>query len=282
MPSMKAIKRRITSVNSTQQIMKAMNLVAASKLQKAKAQLSIIRPLFDDIRRVMDDVRSCSDAAESVYFRQRDVKTAAYLIITGDRGLCGGYNMNIGKAAASLLDSHAEAEEKIIIVGSKGNDYFRRRGKNIIKRYTSISESVSFLDADGIGKVLIDMYKSGEADEVYIAYTHFESILSHQPRCEKILPLGGEIGSGGDEMIYDPDVHSFLDDAVPLYINTVIYGAMVESNVCEQASRMTSMDAAARNAEEIIDDLTLVYNRKRQGAITQEITEIVSGANAIQ
>jgi F-type H+-transporting ATPase subunit gamma len=282
---MKAIKRRIGSVNSTQQIMKAMNLVAASKLQKAKTQLSVIRSLYDDIQLVMSGIRACDEAADSVFFQKRDVKNAAYLIITGDRGLCGGYNLNIGKETMQLFKSHAGVKEQIVVVGAKGNDYFRRRGKNIIKKYTSMAESASFEDAAEIGKLLFDLYSSGEADEVYIAYTHFESILTHQPRTVKILPLGGEPGgetASGGEMIYDPDIHSFLEYAVPMYLNTVIYGAMVESNVCEQASRMTSMDAAARNAEEIIDDLTLVYNRKRQGAITQEITEIVSGANAIQ
>jgi F-type H+-transporting ATPase subunit gamma len=282
---MKAIKRRIASVNSTQQIMKAMNLVAASKLQKAKVQLSTIRSLYDGIRLMMEGIHSCPEVGESVYFQQRKVENAAYLVITGDRGLCGGYNLNMGKEALALLNSHADVQEKIIVVGSKGNDYFRRRGKNIVKKFTSMTESVSFEDAESIGKLLFDMYVSGEADEIYIAYTHFESILSHQPRVIRVLPLGGEPGGeapAAAEMIYDPDVHGFLDYAVPMYLSTVIYGAMVESNVCEQASRMTSMDAAARNAEEIIDDLTLVYNRKRQGAITQEITEIVSGANAIQ
>jgi F-type H+-transporting ATPase subunit gamma len=271
---MKAIKRRISSVDSTQQIMKAMNLVAASKLQ---------RPLYSNIKQVMDGVRSGADLTGNVFFEQREVKNAAYLIISGDRGLCGGYNLNISKEALAAM-GRGTAPEKIVTVGSKGYDYFRKREKNIVKRYTGVTEATAYDNAQEIGGYLLDLYKSGEVDEIYIVYTRFETILSQEPQTVRVLPLGGEEEQGEPQgfMLYDPDVHTFLDYAMPMYINTLIYGAIVESNVCEQASRMTSMDAAARNAEEIIDHLTLVYNRKRQGAITQEITEIVSGANAIQ
>ncbi|MCL2002377.1 MAG: ATP synthase F1 subunit gamma [Oscillospiraceae bacterium] len=282
MPSMKAIKRRITSVNSTQQIMKAMNLVAASKLQRAKAQLNSVRPLYIGMLELMESFDSNSDAAEHIFFRKREAKNIAYLVVTGDRGLCGGYNLNMGKEAMALIGSKAGTREHIVVVGAKGNDYFRRRGKNVIRRFTTMADSASVEDAEQIAKLLTGLFVSGEVDEVHIAYTHFETILSHEPRTRKLLPLGGDSAVPGGEVIYDPGVQDFLDYAVPMYLSTVIYGAMVESGVCEQAARMTSMDAAARNAEEIIDDLTLVYNRKRQGAITQEITEIVSGANAIQ
>ncbi|MCL1807882.1 MAG: ATP synthase F1 subunit gamma [Oscillospiraceae bacterium] len=287
MPSMKAIKRRITSVSSTQQIMKAMNLVAASKLQKARQQLNLIRPLYDNIKLVMDGVQSGGEALDSVYFQEREVKNIAYLIITGDRGLCGGYNINMCKEGRQLIHKHVKnhsSHEKIVIVGNKGRDYFKRRGKNVVKQYTCVSESVHYEDAERIGKFLTELYMSGEADEVYVVYTRFATVLSHEPSVIRLLPLGDEEGSGVQHgpMTYDPDVNTFMDYAVPMYLNTVIYGALAESNVCEWAARMTSMDAAAKNAEEIIDDLRLDYNRKRQGSITQEITEIVSGANAIQ
>jgi F-type H+-transporting ATPase subunit gamma len=257
--------------------------VAASKLQRAKAQLSLVRPLYSNIKSVMDGVRSGADLTGNVYFEKREVKNAAHLIVSGDRGLCGGYNLNLAKEALSLIEAGA-VPEKIVTVGSKGSDYFRRRGKNIVKSYTGVSEANAYGKAQEIGGYLLGLYKSGEVDEIYITFTHFETILAQEPQTVRVLPLGGaeEPAESSGHMIYDPDVHTFLDYAVPMYINTLVYGAMVESNVCEQASRMTSMDAAARNAEEIIDDLTLAYNRKRQGAITQEITEIVSGANAIQ
>ena len=292
MPSLKMIKRRIGSVSNTQQIMKAMNLVAASKLQKAKEQQGVVRPLFDHIQRVMDGVQASEGAADSVFTQKREVRNIAVLVITGDRGLCGGYNHNMAKEAMALLNANEGKQEKIIALGMKGWEYFRRRGKNVVQRYVCIQESASYDDAEQIGKMLVSMYLSGEADEVYIAYTQFETILTHHPRVIKILPLGE--ASGGTEaekpkeetahvaMSYDPDVNTFIEYAVPMYLNTVIYGAMVEANVCEQAARMTSMDSATRNASEIIDDLTLVFNRKRQSVITQEITEIVSGANALQ
>jgi F-type H+-transporting ATPase subunit gamma len=283
---MKAIKRRIASVDSTQQIMKAMNLVAASKLQRAKAQLSLIRPLYSNIKQVMDGVKSGADLTGNIFFESREVKNAAYLVISGDRGLCGGYNLNISKEAMSVMERVA-VPEKVFTVGSKAYDYLRKRNKNIIERCTGVTEATAYEKAQEIGGRLLDLFKSGEVDEIYMVYTHFETILSQEPKSVRVLPLGEDEPAQGQEkpqgfMLYDPDVHTFLEYAMPMYVNTLVYGAIIESNVCEQASRMTSMDAAARNAEEIVDDLTLAYNRKRQGAITQEITEIVSGANAIQ
>jgi F-type H+-transporting ATPase subunit gamma len=168
----------------------------------------------------------------------------------------------------------------------KGSEYFRRRGKNVVYKCAGASEATAFEDAESLGDRAASMYKSGEVDEVYLIYTHFESILTHSPHIEKLLPIRTETqestGSGPVEMSYDPDIGTFISYAVPMYLNVTIYGAMMESAVCEYASRMTSMDSATRNATDIIEDLTLDYNRKRQGLITQEITEIVSGANALK
>jgi len=285
MPSMKAIKRRITSVNSTQQIMKAMDLVAAAKLQKAKERLDFVRPLYSNIKTVMDGIHSSGSEIDNIYIEKREVKCAAYLLITSDRGLCGGYNINVAKEAIAFMNARPDIEEKIITVGSKGWEYLRRRGKNILQRFGSVSELTPYEDAQKIGALLNSMYVTGEVDEVYVAYTHFESILTHAPSIAKLLPVGETTsGDGGDYelMDYEPDIETFMTFAIPMYLDTFIYGAMVESAVCEQASRMTSMDAATRNAEDIIDDLTLMFNRIRQGAITQEITEIVSGAKNLR
>jgi F-type H+-transporting ATPase subunit gamma len=282
---MKMIKRKIASVNSTKQIMKAMNLVSASKLQKAKAPLKLIRPMYNDLKLIMDGIQSSEGAEDSVFVRKRDVKSAAYLVLTSDRGLCGGYNMNISKETISHMSANADVQEKIIIVGSKGYDYFRRRNKNISERYIGVSESAFYEESQKIAEQLISMYLSGEVDEVYIAYTQFDTILSHTPRIIKALPISADDSAESarrSSMTYDPDINSFMAHAVPMYLKTLVYGSMVESNACEQASRMTSMDAATRNAAEIIDDLTLVYNSKRQSAITQEIIEIISGANTLQ
>jgi len=287
MASMKAIKKRITSVSNTKKIMKAMNLVAASKLQKAKARLDDIRPMYDDIKKVMDSIKSgVTDDMVVPFADAREVKNIAYIVLTGDRGLCGSYNVTVSKEALACVESNKGKKEKIIAAGSKGWDYFRRRGKEVVHRFEGPSEATSFTDAEVLGNLAAEMYSSGEVDEVYIIYTHFESVLAHIPHIVRLLPLkmsaGEESDSGSGIMSFDPDIETFITHAVPMYLNITIFGAMMESAVCEQACRMTSMDSATRNATDIIDDLTLDYNRKRQGMITQEITEIVSGANALQ
>jgi len=287
MASIKAIKKRITSVSNTKKIMKAMNLVAASKLQKAKSRLDDIRPMYGDIKKVMDNIKSgLSEDMVVPFADKREVNTIAYIVLTSDRGLCGGFNATVSKEAFAHVEAHKDKKEKIIAVGSKGWDYFRRRGKDIVHRYEAASEATVFTDAEILGSKIAEMYSSGEVDEVYIIYTHFESVLTHIPYIEKLLPLNITPGesSGGNTvfMSHDPDISTFISHAVPMYLNITIFGAMIESAVCEQACRMTSMDSATRNATDIIDDLTLDYNRKRQGMITQEITEIVSGANALQ
>ena len=287
MASMKAIKKRISSVNNTKKIMKAMNLVAASKLQKAKARLDDIRPMYGDIKKVMEQIKAgVSDDMEIPFAEKRDVENIAYIVLTGDRGLCGSFNANVSKEALAYVGALKDKNAKIIAVGSKGWDYFRRRGKEIVHRCDGASEATAFADAEALGSRVAEMYKSGEVDEVYIVYTHFESVLTHIPYIEKLLPLKMAESEGFDPgsftMSYDPDINTFITNAVPMYLSITIFGAMMESAVCEQASRMTSMDSATRNASDILDDLTLEYNRKRQSMITQEITEIVSGANAQQ
>jgi F-type H+-transporting ATPase subunit gamma len=287
---MKLIKRRIESVSSTQQIMKAMNLVATSKLQKAKSRLDTLRPMFTETKRMISSIELGESTRENIFVMKRDGKNAAYIIITSDRGLCGGYNTNVSKEAlAHISECNKNGKnEKIVTVGGKGWDYFRRRGKSIVNRFKGVGESASFAEAEQVGRWVLEKFSSkDEAEaiqEVYIAYTHFESMLTHVPKVEKILPLSGGEGfaNAAKPMSYEPNVAEFLDNAIPMYVNVFIYGAMMESAACEQAARMMSMDSAANNAEDIIDDLTLAYNRKRQGIITQEINEIVSGANALQ
>ena len=267
--------------------MKAMNLVAASKLQKAKVRLDDIRPMYTDVKNVMAQIRAgVSDDMEIPFAETRQVNNIAYIVLTSDRGLCGGFNVTVSKEAYAFVKAQNDKNAKIIAVGSKGWDYFRRRGKEIVFRCEGASEATSFTDAEVLGNIVAKMYRDGEVDEVYIIYTHFESVLAHIPYIEKLLPLkmaeSEAFNSGSFVMSYDPDITTFIENAIPMYLNITIFGAMMESAVCEQASRMTSMDSATRNASDIIDSLTLEYNRKRQGMITQEITEIVSGANALK
>lgn len=285
MASMRDIKSRIKSVGNTQQITKAMNLVSASKLQKAKIRLNDTRPFFNETKRVIATIVNSSKNIKHRFLESRDVKNIAVIIISSDRGLCGGYNANINKEVSQLINNKSE---KLITVGSKSRDYFKRRNKSIIKSYTGISEKPTYEDAKNISVLITDMFAKGEVDEIYLAYTEFKSTISHEPKITKLLPLDAkeftvdEGDVGFFNMMYEPNEDSVLDYVIPKYINTVIFGAMTESSACEQGARMTSMDSATENASEMIDTLTLKYNRARQGAITQEITEIVSGANALE
>ena len=281
MPSMKHIKRRIMSVRNTQQITKAMNLVSASKLQKIRARITAARSLYSDAARMIDGAKSREGTQASRFSgaERQGIKNSAFIVITSDRGLCGGYNANVCKAALSAMEGKSEM---IIALGARGASYLTQRGKNIVGSHAGVIETMFFEDAEDIGYSLVSSYLAGEVDEVFVVYTHFESMLSHVPKVERVLPIEAGSGEFDEEMQYEPNIAAFLDDAVPEYINMFIYGVMVESVACEQAARMTSMDAASKNADDIIDDLTLAYNRQRQGIITQEINEIVSGANALQ
>lgn len=283
MASMRDIKRRIKSVNSTQQITKAMNLVASSKLTRAKNRLMDTRPFFQETRKVIAGVVNGSKGISHPFLEQREVKKKAIILITGDRGLCGGYNANVSKAAMS----HAEDVNNVsaITVGSKGREFFKRRGIKIIESFTGISEKPGYSDALKIGQLALDLFTKGEADEIYLAYTEFITTLYSEPKVIKVLPVDvneftnddGD-SSGQSLTIYEPDEEAVLEYVIPKYVNTVIFGAMVESAVCELGARMTAMDSATENASEMIDSLNLLYNRARQGQITQEITEIVGGS----
>jgi len=282
MPSMKAIKRRITSVSNTQQIMKAMNLVATSKVQKNKSRLDTIRPMITTARDFMANGVYHEDSLDNVYYVARNVKKTGYVVISGERGLCGGYNANVLKEAITHMNGKNEC---VIAVGAKCKEFFVRRRKNVDSEYVGVLEEISYTVAEEIAHRIVEMYNGldhdNQVEEFYLIHTQFETLLSNAPCVTKLLPFSPPSAGSHKEVIYEPDVNTYLRKSVPIHLAMFIYGAMIESAVCEQASRMTSMDAAARNAGEIIDDLTLQFNRQRQSAITQEISEIVGGANAI-
>ena len=281
MASMREIKHRIRGVHNTRQITGAMNMVAASKLQRARAKLENLHPFVEETIRITRDVSALIGDRNNPYIKGRPVNNTLVIVISADRGLCGGYNVNVSKAAYSLLDG--KTNEQLITVGTKTRDYFRRRRKNIIRAYQGISETPFYEDANDIGLLAVDLFDSGEVDEVYLVYTEFHSIVSVLPSTVKLLPLRGEANRAANTGYFDfePDEGAFLSFIVPKYISTVIFGAMVESAACEQGARMTSMDSATKNSSALINKFTLQYNRARQDAITQELTEIVSGANAI-
>lgn len=287
MASMRDIKRRIKSVNSTQQITKAMNLVASSKLNRAKARFNDTKPFFEATQRVITNVVKGSKGVSSIFMQERNESNKALVIVVaGDRGLCGGYNSNVCKAAMEIISKKDNAA--VMTVGNKAREFFRHKHIEIVDSFRDVSEKPEYLDAYILGRKAIDMYEKGEVDEVYFVYTKFITTLTNEPKAVKLLPLDSKDFENNEEShsatltIYEPDEEAVLNYVIPKYVNTVIYGGMVESAVCELSSRMTAMDSATENASEMIDHLNLVYNRVRQGAITQEITEIVSGSNALE
>ena len=312
MPSMKAIKRRRLTVKNISQITKAMNLVATSKLQRARNNLrAVAKPVqatFDFVYSTFSDEQL--DMSELPFVNPReDVKKSAYILITSNRGLCGGYNNN----ACKELVRHARENNKtpvIIPLGRRGLSYFRRRGGDIIE-IGNVKETPEFRDAKDLTHKLLGMYEAGEIDEVYVVYTKYITALSLEPIVRKVLPIDPsylrrivgsslregekwedlgffkepskkEVSSINTEVEYDPGINTVLSSLVPWYLSMFIYAAMASSALCEQSAVMVSMDAATKNAGEIIEKLTLMYNRQRQSAITQEITEIVSGASALK
>ena len=285
MPSLKHVKRRIASVRSTKQITKAMDLVAASKLARTKALLSSARGLYKGADAMITDAASFPEAGGSVYAAKKPAAEAAYIVIASDRGLCGAYNSSVGKLAIAHMEEHGK-QEQVIALGARGASFLSRRGKNVLSGQESAG-TPSYEQARRIARRIIEGYKSGEFGEVYVVYTRFLTTVSHQPEVIKLLPIetapdNAPLRSPVGEISYDPDPAAFLDDAVPVYLEMMIYGTAVESGVCEQAARMMSMNSATKNAQDIIETLTLSYNRSRQSIITQEINEIVSGANALK
>lgn len=281
MASMRDIKRRIKSVNSTQQITNAMYLVASSKLNKARNRLEDTRPFFNETRKVIANIVNGSTGISHPFLQKRDVKSTAVIVITGDRGLCGGYNANVNKIAMTAIKN--KENDKVIAVGGKGKEFFKSRF-NLKEAFTDISEKPTYEDALKIGRLALEMFTSGEVDEVYLAYTEFVSTLVSEPKLIKLFPLdvndfkNEDTSSSSALTIYEPSEEEVLEYVIPKYVNTVLYGALVESAVCELGARMTAMDSATENAEEMINSLNLIYNRARQSAITQEITEIVGGS----
>jgi len=286
MPSLKAIKRRINSVDTTKKIMKAMDMVAAAKLQKVKARLDAARSFAKEARHMLAAFDDASELMENVFFKPRTGNNIAYLVITSDRGLCGSHNANLIEKVRTHVRENKIENERIIAVGSKGYDYFTSRGKHILRAYPDVSDTVLYVDAIRVAGYVAGLYTSGEVDKVYMAYTKFESALTHSPQVTKIFPasvdVDPEAAAKPTNMAYDPDMHSFLDHAMPVFLNAFVYAALIESSACEQAARMMSMESAVNNASEIIGKLTRSYNRRRQSVITQEISEIVSSASIMK
>lgn len=264
-----------------------MELVSTSKLRKARERLDKVKPYFHTVNDTVQDILSNSTGVKHPLTVAREVKNSLVIVISADRGLCGGYNINALKTGASV----AQVSEKAsyITIGTKARDYFTKRGYNVLKQYTHISEKPDYKDAKNISRLALELYKKGEVDEIKLVYTEFVSTISQEPKLIQLLPVVGddEAVKDGEEqefnyVSYEPSPQSVLDYLIPKYIESTIYGALVESAASEQAARRVAMENATDNADDIIERLTLSFNQARQAAITQEISEIVGGAEALK
>ena len=277
--SAKEIKNRIRSMESTKQITKAMEMVAASKLRKAQSQVLNSRPYFEILYATINDIVDANRDFSSPYLTQRPVKKSVYVVIAGDRGLAGGYNSNILKLAYSEMEGK---NVSVLPIGKKAVDFYQSRNLELMTTNYKEAEDVSVGDCFSVAKQLCKAYRAGEVDEIHIAYTNFVSVLSQTPATLRLLPLlrhtTGREGTVSTDILYEPDSVEVFDAIIPEYLGGILYGALCESRAAEQAARRTAMDSATQNADEMIADLSLKFNRARQAAITQEITEIVAGS----
>lgn len=279
---MKEIKTRIKSVESTRQITKAMELVSSSKFRRAKERAQSTKPYFDTLYSTVQDIARNTSNSKNVFLKERTVNNVCYIVIAGDRGLAGGYNSNILKAVGA---HSANKSSKVIAVGKKAKDILPRRGYEMIDSVATVEEA-TYEEANRIAKKAMEAFQNGEVDEVNLVYTEFVSALTQEPKIVKLLPVTidksnkEEIKKGKSAVQYLPSADAVLGYVLPKYISGSVYGAIAESYASEQAARRTAMESATDNANEMISKLELVYNRARQAAVTQEISEIVAGASA--
>ncbi len=275
--STKDIKNRIRSMESTKQITKAMEMVAASKLRHAQAQILNSRPYFETLYSTICEIVETNTDFSSPYLGRKSSGKALYIVIAGDRGLAGGYNSNILK----LVMAHCQEKDATILpIGKKAVDFFRTRNLPLLTERYVEAAGVSIGDCFSVAKLVSKAYLAGQFDEIHVAYTNFVSVLSQSPATLQLLPLAQKEGrkASGSDILYEPSAGEVFDAIIPEYLGGVLYGALCESRASEQAARRTAMDSATQNAEDMIADLSLKYNQARQAAITQEITEIVAGS----
>ncbi|MFQ3208999.1 MAG: F-type H+-transporting ATPase subunit gamma [Colwellia sp.] len=282
----KEIKTKIASVKNTQKITNAMEMVAASKMRKAQASMAASRPYATNIRNVIGHIALGNLEFRHPYMEEREVKRVGYIVVSTDRGLCGGLNTNLFKRvlvdAAEKQASGAKVE--FGVVGSKATTFFNNMGAKVTAQISGLGDNPSVTDLVGSVNVMLEAYENGQIDKLYVVYNKFVNTMTQQPTIDQLLPLpksdDEDIGRRWD-YIYEPDADSLLEQLLVRYVESQVYQGVVENLACEQASRMIAMKAATDNAGEIIDDLQLVYNKARQAAITQELGEIVAGAAAV-
>jgi len=284
----KEIRTKIRSVKNMQKITSAMEMVAASKIRKAQQQMEASRPYADRIRRVIGHLGAANPDYKHPYLVEREVKRVGYIVISTDRGLCGGLNVNLFKKVIGELVHwrNENVEVDLALVGAKAVQFFRRLGGNVVGTATHLGDRPSVNDLIGSIKIMLDAYEEGRIDRLFLVHNVFVSTMSQKPEVKTVLPvsaidLSGETLQTHWDYIYEPDAADLLDDVLMRYIESQVYRGAVENFACEMAAKMVAMKSATDNAGEMIDKLQLQYNKARQAAITQEISEIVGGAAAV-
>ncbi|MBQ6998619.1 MAG: ATP synthase F1 subunit gamma [Clostridia bacterium] len=276
--SMKDIKLRIKSIQGTRQITKAMQLVASSKLRRAKERMELSVPYSKAFNDIIDKLSASADRGDSIFFTGREVKKVCHCVIAGDRGLAGGYNSNVFKEVMRHFSEH-NYETKIFPIGRKTLEYFKKRFEFIDESYATAAD-ISIGNCFKIGSMLTEMYVNGEFDELFLTYTHYKNVLHQEPLTVRIFPLPESDSEKRTQIECEPAFASTVKAVMPSYVASVIYTAVAQSYASELTSRQNAMDTATSNADEMLSELQLQYNRARQAGITQEITEIVAGANS--
>jgi len=286
--SLRDIRKRIASVRSTQQITKAMKMVAAAKFRRAQENILAIRPYATRMLEVLSRLAARTSAEVHPLLARRESRRIEVVVFTSDRGLCGAFNVNIIQKAERFMEEQKDkiGEIALSFVGRKGRDYFRKRKVLIRREYVNFLGKVDYLFASRIGQELVQAYSEERTDGIYLLYREFRSAIQQRVILEKILPVTPssppEFGPVGVEYLYEPPESEILDKLLPMYAEVQVYRALLESLASEYGARMTAMENATNNAAEMIEKLTLVYNKARQGAITKELIEIVSGAEALK
>ena len=282
----KEIRTQISSIKNTQKITSAMEMVAASKMRKAQDRMQLGKPYAQRIRAVIGHIAHATPEYHHVFFDTREVKRVGYIVVYTDRGLCGGLNTNLFKAtvAAMKANNDANVEVDVCAIGAKSMNFFKNYGGSVLASVRDMGEKPEAADIVGVVKVMLDKFENGELDQVFVVSNEFVNTMTQQANVQQLLPLEP---SDEDELkghwdyLYEPDAQELLDGLLDRYIESQVYQAVVENNACEQAARMIAMKNATDNAGDLIDNLQLVYNKARQAAITQELSEIVGGASAV-
>jgi F-type H+-transporting ATPase subunit gamma len=283
----KEIKTQIASIGSTRKITSAMEMVAASKMRKAQDRMQSSRPYAHSIRGVVQHLAKANPEYRHLYMQEREVKRVGFIIVASDRGLCGGLNVNMFKAAIAKMKefSQQNVEIDICALGSKAISFFRNYGGNVVAAKGGLGDAPELGQLLGSVKVMLDSYDEGKLDKLYVVSNDFVNTMTQKPAVEQLLPL--QAGEDEEKLshhwdyLYEPEAKELLNGLLKRYIESLVYQAVVENNACEQAARMLAMKNATDNAGNLIDELQLVYNKARQAAITQEISEIVGGAAAV-